>query len=252
MSAGPLRALVTRPAQDAGPLFEGLAALGIEAVAEPLLTIEPNPEITLELTGAQAVLLTSRNGARALAAACAARDIAVLAVGDATAAEARAAGFETVISAGGSVEGLERLAASRLDPGSGRLVHVSGDAVAGDLSGALSAKGFSVDRPVLYKAIPATRLSVSTLALISEGRLAMALFFSPRTAATFATLAREAAIEASCANIHAVFISPAAAEAASDLPWRETWCAATPDLAGLIISVAAAKHAIDPTGCENG
>ena len=250
MRTGPVRALVTRPAEDSGPLCARLDALGIEPVAEPLLAIEPVAGARLEPSGAQAVLVTSRNGVRALAAACAMRDITVLAVGDATAAAARAAGFARVLSAGGAGKDLERLVAAQLDPRAGRLIHAAGEAAAGDLTAALSAKGFSVDRQVLYKAVSATTLSASTVALISQGRLAMALFFSPRTAATFRALARRGAIEAALAGIHAVFISASASASAADLPWRGTWCAASPDMEAFIESVAAAKQAIDPTPDE--
>ncbi len=252
MTAEPVRALVTRPAEDAGPLCRRLRALGIAPVAEPLLAIEPDGGRSLDLAGAQAVLVTSRNGARALAAATPARDVAVLAVGDATADTARAAGFTNVLSAGGASGDLERLVGARLDPDGGRLVHAAGETAAGDLAAALSAKGFTVDREVLYKAVPATALTATTAALISEARLAMALFFSPRTAAIFAALARADGLEAACAAVLAVFISPAASHEARALPWRGAWCAASPDMAGFIEAVAAARRAIGPTRDENG
>ncbi len=252
MSCEPLRALLTRPAEDAGPLCARLSALGIEPVAEPLMAIEPVARRTLDLARAQAVLLTSRNGARALAAATPARDIAVLAVGDATAGAARAAGFANVLSAGGTGKDLARLVTAQLDPNGGRLVHAAGETVAGDLAAALAAKGFTVCREVLYKAVSATALTAPTSALILEGRLAMALFFSPRTAAIFSALAGAQALEAACAAIHAVFISPAALQEARALPWRRTWCAARPDMAGLLEVVAAARDAIGPKRDEKG
>ena len=251
MTAGPVRALVTRPAEDTEPLCRRLGALAIEPVVEPLMTIVPVGG-SLDITGAQAVLLTSRNGARALAAATGVRDIAVLAVGDATAEAARAAGFTDVLSAGGAAADLARLARARLDPGGGRLIHAAGETVVCDLAAALSAKGFTVDREMLYKAVPATALTASTSALIAQARLAMALFFSPRTAAVFAALVRAHELQATCAAIRAVFISPAAAHAARALPWHGTWCAARPDMAGFMAAVAAARPATGPTRDGDG
>ena len=63
-----MRALITRPREDARALAKLLGGLGIECVIEPLLTIEPVKDPGIDFTGIQAVLLTSSNGARALAA----------------------------------------------------------------------------------------------------------------------------------------------------------------------------------------
>lgn len=239
MTEAPVRALVTRPAEQAGATAARLADAGIEPVLEPLLTIQP-AAAGIDLDGTQAVLLTSRNGARALAAATPLRGIPVAAVGDATAQAAREAGFSRVISASGSSADLVHLVGG-LDAAKGRLVHVTGEVEAGDLTGRLRAKGFTVDRAVLYKAVPARKLSASTSALISQGGVAMALFFSPRTASVFAALARKARVAKGCAAIRGVFISEASAEAASDLPWRAQLVAARPHLAAVIDAAKRAR-----------
>lgn len=63
-----MRVLVTRPSEDAGLLGERLAALGVEASAAPLLSIENIAGDALDLDGVQAVLFTSANGVRAYGA----------------------------------------------------------------------------------------------------------------------------------------------------------------------------------------
>ncbi len=244
MTTGAPRALVTRPAEEAGPLADRLRACGIDAVVEPLLEIFPAGRGVPALERAQAVLVTSRNGVQALAAATPVRDSPLLAVGDATARAARAAGFRCVVSAGGSSADLARLACARLRPGAGPLIHACGVDTAGDLAGRLSAQGFTVDRAVLYKAAPVTRLSASASELISEGGLAMALFFSPRTSSVFAGLVGGTALEACCQRIDGIFISAAAAAAARPLRWRSEIRAARPDMASLI--AAAARSAWRP------
>src|SRR5689334_15169636 len=128
-----LRALVTRPREDAIELAAALAARGIEPVIEPLIDVHFRTEPALDLAGAQAVLCTSANGVRALARLSAERALPLFAVGDATAARARAEGFAAVASAGGNVDDLARLVRERLRPEAGRVVHVAGSAVAGDL-----------------------------------------------------------------------------------------------------------------------
>src|SRR6476646_7567579 len=87
------RALVTRPRAEAVALAEALDRRGIEAIIEPLLDILYRDEPAPDLAGVQAVLCTSANGVRALARRSAERGIALFAVGEATAARARAAGF---------------------------------------------------------------------------------------------------------------------------------------------------------------
>src|SRR5438552_14106506 len=96
-----LRALVTRPRAEAAELAESLAARGIEAIVEPLLEIRYHDAAAPDLSGIQAILCTSANGVRALARLSDERGVPVLAVGEATAARARAAGFAQVESAGG-------------------------------------------------------------------------------------------------------------------------------------------------------
>src|SRR5690348_13331331 len=103
------QALVTRPEADAQALAEALAARGVEPVIEPLLQIGFREGAAPDLAGAQALLFTSANGARACAAASPRRDLPVLAVGDATARAARELGYVRVESAGGDVEDLARL-----------------------------------------------------------------------------------------------------------------------------------------------
>ncbi len=104
-----MRALITRPKEDSTAIAERLEELGIEPVIEPLMTVEPVADAKLDLDGVQAILLTSRNGARALAGATERRDVVVYAVGDSTAELARENGFKSVESAGGDSESLAEL-----------------------------------------------------------------------------------------------------------------------------------------------
>ena len=86
-----LRALITRPEEDAAPLAAALIQRGIETSIESLLSIRTLPEAEIDLSGVQAMLFTSANGVRAFAELAAAkglagwRELPVLAVGDATA-----------------------------------------------------------------------------------------------------------------------------------------------------------------------
>ncbi len=237
-----LRALITRPEEDAAPLAAALIQRGIETSIESLLSIRTLPEADIDLSGVQAMLFTSANGVRAFAELAAAkglaawRELPVLAVGDATARTARAAGFTQVESAAGNVESLAELAAAKLDPQKGPLFHAAGSAVAGDLAGILSGRGFELRRSMIYEARPADSLSPATVAALEGGGFDLMLFFSPRTAATFAALTQAAGDKAveGCRRAAALCLSPAVANALGALPFRAMESADHPDLPSML------------------
>lgn len=220
--------LITRPGDDGARLADTLRQLGHDPALEPLLTIRLFDGPPLDLSGVQAILATSANGIRAIAGRTDERQILLYAVGDATARAAKEAGFLEVSSASGDVEALAALAREKLDPAKGPLVHVAGSEVAGDLAGALGAAGFTVRREVLYESETAYSLSASTIAAIKEERIDGILVYSPRTAATLSRLIRKARLVRDCRHIDLFCLSPAVAEAAKDIQWRETKIAAEP------------------------
>lgn len=242
------RVLITRPREDAEPLAELLRRRGLTVAFEPLLAIAPLPS-PIDLDGVQALLLTSANGARALAAATPARTVPVFAVGDATARAARDLGFTTVASAAGDVDTLAALVKERLDPAAGALLHAAGSVTAGDMAGLLTAAGFAVRKVRLYEAVTATALSGETAALLREGAIPFVLFYSPRTAATFANLVRFAGLEYSLAAVTAHCLSAAVRDRLGGLPWKAVRVAARPDqeslLAGLDGDLTAAEPETD-------
>ena len=231
-----MRVLVTRPEDDARSLVAALEARGHEALVASMLTIAPAPgvEAPLDLGGVQALVFTSANGARVFARLSDERDLPVFAVGDASAAAARDAGFARIESAGGDVDDLARLARERLDPARGALLHAAGSVVAGDLSGVLAAAGFRLRRVVLYETRKVARLSAGAVEALEAGALDAILFFSPRTASAFVSLADEAGVTAACQRVTAFCLSPAVAEAAEAIGWRQVRVAPRPDSAALL------------------
>ncbi len=230
--------MITRPREDARPLAEALAARGVETLIEPLLEIVPVPGARLDLAGVQAVLLTSANGARALAAATEARDVTVLAVGAATATAAAAAGFARVEAAGGDVAAMADLAASVCDPAAGALVHVAGSHVAGDLVGRLTERGFTLRRETLYTAKRAAAFSDAAVAALRQRTIDAVLLFSPRTAGSFVTLAARAGVTADLAHVRALCLSASVAGEAGAVTWRRLDVAQRPDQDALLALVA--------------
>ena len=237
------RLLLTRPHRDSVALANVLRGHGVDVLIEPMMSIRIDRTARLDLAGVQAILLTSANGARALAATSpdrAARLLPVLAVGCATARTARDAGFDSVMAADGDVDALAALAAARLRPDEGRLVHVAGRVSTGDLATRLRSADFEAVSVPLYDAIAAHALSPPARRALEAQTLAGVVFFSPRTARLFARLADEAGLASTARALTAFCLSRAVATAAESLSWHRVAVAATPRQGALIESVVSA------------
>lgn len=234
---GGLHVLVTRPRPDAVALTAELERRGHAVLQQPLLEIEIDANVPLDLDGVQALLFTSANGVRAFVARSGRRDLPVYAVGDATAGEAKAQGFVAVESAGGAVDDLAALVRRKVEPEDGAVLHLSGSAVAGDLSGLLTSDGFAVRREQLYTARKVTGIDAAVRAALTAGALDAVLFFSPRSAAAFVTLVQAVDIVGACEKLTAVCLSDAVAAALAPIPWRTVTVAAKPNQESLLASL---------------
>ncbi|WP_187830232.1 uroporphyrinogen-III synthase [Siccirubricoccus phaeus] len=227
--------LITRPEPGAAETAARVAALGWQPLEAPALLLAPRPFISPR--GAQALLLTSRAAARCLPATLP-RSLPVLAVGEATAAEARAHGFVKVAAAEGDAAALARLATARLDPKAGPLLLAVGAGYGQDLAAALRAAGFRVLRRIAYAAAPAAALPAPARAALADNQVAAALFFSPRSAAAAIALLRQAGLGERAASMAALAISPRVAEAAraalAPFTWQSLKVAARPDQDSLL------------------
>lgn len=130
-----LRLWVTRTPPQAEETAARLRALGHDPVVAPVLDWRPIEDVDLDLDTADALAFTSRNAVAAFSGLSGRRDVAVFAVGDATALAARAAGFVNVRSADGDLTDLAALIAE-VRPG--RVLHPGPREAAGELPGARS------------------------------------------------------------------------------------------------------------------
>jgi len=235
-----MRLLVTRPEEDGATFSKALEDRGIASVMAPIMTVRFEDGIALDLDGVQAVLVTSANGVRALARMTRRRDVSLVAVGPATGEAARQAGFANVLVAGGDVERLAALAAATFRPDGGRLVHIAGSVVAGDLQGLLSKAGFRVDRIVAYAAEAGRRLPEAAGEALSDGTLDGVVFFSARTAALFVKLVKEAGLLERLSGIGAFCLSRAVAEALPRGLFGQVLVAERPEGAGLLDLISSA------------
>jgi uroporphyrinogen-III synthase len=231
-----MKILITRPEPDASRLADHLQKSGFETFVEPLMVVGAVAEEgkALSFGNVQAVAFTSANGVRALARASAERQIPVFTVGAATAAAAREAGFAFVHVAGGDVDHLASQIGTTLDPHEGRIVHVAGKVVAGDLQGMLSSFGFEVERHVLYGTKAREAFSPELLAELAARRISAVTLYSPRTARVFAALVKKAGQEASCQALTCYVLSENVAGALAGLSFSALHVAEAPNEAALL------------------
>ncbi|MCA3278292.1 MAG: uroporphyrinogen-III synthase [Roseomonas sp.] len=225
--------LITRPDPGAAESARAVAALGWEAVLAPALALTALP--FKPPANCQAIIITSRAAARALPRAA----LPVIAVGEATATEARARGFADVRAAAGDAQALAALIGATLKPEGGTLCLAVGEGYALDLAAALRAKGFRVLRRVVYAARPSAALPEEAHQAIREGRIHAALFTSPRSAQQAMRLLSDAGLQKAAQGIVAIALSPRIATALAALTWREIRTAGRPDHAALLACLGA-------------
>ncbi len=179
-----VRLLVTRPEPDASETAARLRALDIDAVVDPLLFARTLTTTLPPADGFAALAITSANALRALderGEIARLRSLPVYTVGDRSAAVARNLGFAEVVSAQGNASDLIALLANAgMD---GPVLYPTARQHAGDLAKALAPHGVMVITTAIYEMHPATQLTANLASL--DG----ALFYSRRTAETFARLA---------------------------------------------------------------
>ena len=210
-----MRMLVTRPEPDASETAARLAALDIEAVACPLLTLETLKTSLPEPRGFAAIAVTSANALRALEARDAShpyRGLRVYAVGERTAAYASELGFTNVVAAGGSLADLaEKLAHAGL---TGPVFYPTAREPSGDLAKSLAPYGVMVITAHVYAMNPVANLPEDVLADLAAGTIGAVLLYSRRTAETLVRLVGDRLSRAARTRIGMLCLSENVAEPA--------------------------------------
>jgi uroporphyrinogen-III synthase len=236
-----MHVLITRPEPDAAELAAQIEALGHKVSIEPLLQIEPMPIKADQFAGVQAIIATSRNGLRALAASealPAALELPIFTVGPDTGEFARALGFRRVIAGAGAARDLVPLIAANADRAKGALVHVAGETVAFDVAAALAAHGIVVRKATAYRAEAARSLSPRTAQMIAEGTIDAVILMSPRTASIFAQLVAAAGLGERARRLTCLCLSRGVAQGLRDLAPVRVEIAPEPNAAGMLAALA--------------
>jgi uroporphyrinogen-III synthase len=245
-----MKVWVTRAEPGAGETAERLIQLGHEPLVAPLLAVRRLVEAAPDLTGVGALAFTSANGVRAFADASARRDLPVFAVGEATAAAARAAGFADVQAAGSDVAALAvdivrgRGGVGPVGGLGGEILHAGAAEPAGDLAGALRAAGLPVRTLALYQTVAAELPSPGLLETLSGAQAV--LLHSPKAARRLADLMRAGAAPCDLGGVHLLGLSPACLAPLADLPAASRQSAKAPNDADLLALLAALDPDLEP------
>ncbi len=245
-----MRILLTRPEAAALSLQEKLTAIGHEVALAPVLTIEP-VDFSINTEGLGGILLTSASAAPALTKMVAGGlpgDTAIYAIGGTSAEAARRAGFDNIISADGDRGEFAALIAARHNPASGHLLHLAGSHRAGDIVAELQALGLGAERLRVYEAVAATDLPSHIQDIIKAGKIDLALFFSPRSAEIFVSLAEDSGLGDALSGLTALCLSDAVMEAARPGGWRNMAVAGALNEAAMIEALGA----VDVTNGNGG
>lgn len=208
------------------------------SILSPVMRIELR-DIAGEIGGAAAVAFTSANGVRSYLAAGGDRRLRAFAVGAATAAAARAGGFEKVHAGAGDAAALAREIAEAGDWQSADILHVVGRDEAGDLVGALAARGVKARRAVGYAAEPVGELTGEAIDALQCGGAYVSLF-SARSARLLRAATSAGRLDGFLGGNSAACLSAAVAAAAGE-GWRRNVVASRPDAAALIDAIAGAR-----------
>jgi uroporphyrinogen-III synthase len=165
--ARPRVAWITRAEPGAAATAARVRQLGIEPIVEPLLEVRAIEGADLDLSGVSALAFTSANAVAAFATRSTERTLRVFAVGDATAAAARAQRFQSVLSAQGDVAALASALVARRRELTGTILYPAAAEPAQDLAGALAAVGLRVRQTAIYETV-AVQPSAAFVARLPE------------------------------------------------------------------------------------
>lgn len=175
--------LITRPITEAEPTGAKLERMGFRAAYAPMLRVEP---VSFEIPDEKrSLIITSKNGARFGLANIGNKGRPLFAVGEQTAAEARALGFTNITVGPGTARQLVPLLLECGLTQKREYAHLCGSVVSYNIASVLQDAGLDAVSTVTYQTVPNRVFSPSVQEEIDMGEIENVLFYSPRTATIF-------------------------------------------------------------------
>ena len=186
-----MRVLVTRPLEDAEALAGQLSREGHQPIVAPVLEIRLATTFAWSIEPIGAVIATSRNALRAVAASPHRDRLQahlLYAVGAASAGFARSLGWQQVIEGPGTAEDLAAMLQSRPPTDGAGLLVLRGADVAFDMAGHLRRHGWRVEEVIVYGTEPVAQFDRDVRQAIASGDIDAVLLLSPKSARAYAQL----------------------------------------------------------------
>ncbi|RMB00567.1 uroporphyrinogen-III synthase [Eilatimonas milleporae] len=183
------RVLVTRPQDEAENTATLLTKMGFDVEICSMIRVMP---VSFAFPHpSRSIIVTSKNGVRHGLTNLPDRDRSIFAVGEATAAEARALGYKNVTIGPGTVKELmPMLTECGLDL-KRAFAYLAGEDISYDITGALQNQGIDADTVTVYQTRPLEALPPAIIDQFAAGEIQVALFYSPRAASIFEELLAE-------------------------------------------------------------
>ena len=239
--------LITRPLPDGEATASALRARGLEVLLAPMLRFEPvalhdDPEASYGV-----VIVTSANALRAIEPGLEGSSLLKLplfAVGEHSAAAARAVGFAKVISANSDAAGLRACILASVKAKAlkknDRLLYLAGADLSRDLAGELGEHGFTVVTRTTYRMVAVPDLPDETRRAFAADKVEAVLHYSRRSAAAFLDAIRAAGVEISALSLPQGCLSAGIATVIRDAGAARVFVAASPDENALFVALDSA------------
>lgn len=260
--------LITRPEPDASAMREMLEAEGITSDVAPLLEIRIDVPDAALLAQACAIVVTSRNGLRALEVSPLLPGLLsrpLLVVGRGSGEAAREIGFRDVTVGPATAKDLVPLIVAawreKIMPSSGAaergiVVHLSGDKISFDLGPPLAAAGIPFARDTVYRSRAAAQLPAAVAETLRLGGYDGVVLMSPLTADTYVHLVLANGLADAARGAACLCLSQGIADRLVPLQVQQVKVTTKPnieEMLALIRDLAAQSPAMSPPGvkCDN-
>lgn len=220
--------LLTRPYDDSLSTAHKLAEFGYSCLIDPMLNVDYYTREHIQFKNPmklQACILTSQRAVKALAMLAISQSVPIFVVGPGTAAAVRQQGYKVVIQGHGDGAGLLPELYRWLQPNKGTIVYFSGEETRFDFVSHLSINGYDIQRYLVYRTLETAHLQVETIDALQHNKIAVILYYSPKSARRFNELALS--LDYLLKDVKAICLSSAVA-AELTLPFADKVVASQP------------------------